>query len=105
MSQPPDPDRHRRDAPRSRRRPRAGTEPVTARSDLPLRTLLSSVGIPLFAAATALLAWWAASSGPHSSPSDRVLSVLAALCGVLTLGAAVDLFVVRRRRAQERASR
>ncbi|MGY1434138.1 DUF6343 family protein [Streptomyces reniochalinae] len=104
MSQPPHSGGHRRDAPRSRRT-RAGTEPVTARSDLRLRTLLSSVGLPVFAAATALLAWWAASSGPHSSPSDRVLSVLAALCGVLALGAVVDLVVLRRRREQERADR
>ncbi|UNS95708.1 DUF6343 family protein [Streptomyces tubbatahanensis] len=104
MSQPPHSGRHRRDTPRSGGT-RAGTEPVTARSDLRLRTLLSSVGIPVFAAATALLAWWAASSGPHSSPSDRVLSVLAALCGVLTLAAVADLLVLRRRRRQERAGR
>nr|WP_180217974.1 hypothetical protein [Streptomyces albus] len=70
-----------------------------------LRTLLSAIGVPFFAAVTALLAWWAYSSDPHTSPSDRVLSVLAALCGVLMLGAAVDLLVLRRRRAQERERR
>lgn len=76
---------------------------MTARSDLWLRTVLSSVGVPLFAAAAALFAWWAVSSGPHSSPSDRLLSVLAGVCAALALGAAVDLLVLRRRRAQARA--
>ncbi|MBO8195967.1 hypothetical protein ITI46_30615 [Streptomyces oryzae] len=104
MSQPPQPGPHRNDGRRSRR-PRSGTEPLTARSDIWLRTLLSSIGVPFFAAATALFAWWAASSGSHSSPSDRVLMVLAAVCGALTLGAAIDLLVLRRRRAQEREQR
>ncbi|CAL9370015.1 DUF6343 family protein [Streptomyces albus] len=104
MSQPPSTGPHRDDDP-GHRRPRSGTEPVTARSDLWLRTLLSSVGLPFFAAAAAALAWWATASGPHDSPSDRALSVLAAVCGLLALGAAVDLVVLRRRRAQERAAR
>ncbi|MGI5350951.1 DUF6343 family protein [Streptomyces sp. CA-250714] len=107
MSQPPQPGPHRNgsdrdDDRRSRRRPRSGTEPLTARSDIRLRTLLSSIGVPFFAAATALFAWWAASSDSRSTPSDRVLTVLAAVCGALALGAAIDLLVLRRRRAQER---
>ncbi len=101
MSQPPQPGPPRDEGPWRDRR--SGTEPLTARSDLWLRTLLAGVGLPVFAAATALFAWWAASSDDHSSPSATVLSVLAALCGALALGAGVDLLVLRRRRAQERA--
>jgi hypothetical protein len=101
VSQPPQPGPPRDEDPRRRRR--SGTEPVTARSDLWLRTLLAGVGLPFFAAVSALFAWWAASSDEHTSPSSTVLSVLAALCGLLALGAGVDLLVLRRRRAQERA--
>ncbi|MEV5339651.1 DUF6343 family protein, partial [Streptomyces sp. NPDC052676] len=46
------------------RRSRTGTEPVTARSPLRLRLLLSAAFLPLFAAAAVLLGLWAAASGP-----------------------------------------
>ncbi|MEU1707008.1 DUF6343 family protein [Streptomyces sp. NPDC005706] len=77
--------------------PRTGTEPVTARSPLRLRLLLSAVFLPLFAAATAVLAVRAAHSGPGDSPGSGALSVLAVICGVLALAAALDLAVVTRR--------
>ncbi|GEB48206.1 MULTISPECIES: DUF6343 family protein [Streptomyces] len=89
------------DRPRGRHA-RRGTEPVTARSDLPLRALLSGFGVPFFAAATALFAWWASVSDSHTTPSATLLTVLAVVCGVLALGAAVDLLVIRRRMRQER---
>ncbi|WP_327420322.1 DUF6343 family protein [Streptomyces sp. NBC_01230] len=78
---------------------RAGTEPLTARSDLRLRTVLSTAALVIFALATAGFAWWAVSSSRDSSPGSTVLSVLAAVCGVLLLVAVLDLAVIRRRRS------
>ncbi|MQY34302.1 hypothetical protein SRB17_22680 [Streptomyces sp. RB17] len=82
--------------------PRTGTEPATARSALRLRQLLSAVFLPLFAAATAGFAVWAAHSGPGDSPGGGPLTVLAVVCGVLALAAALHLTVVTRRRRRER---
>lgn len=80
---------------RSPKRPRrAGTEPLTARSDLGLRTVLSTAALVVFALATAGFAWWATSSSRDSSPSPTVLGVLAAVCGVLLLVAVLDLAVI-----------
>ncbi|WGD40048.1 DUF6343 family protein [Streptomyces cathayae] len=85
-------------------RVRTGSEPTTARSPLGLRMALSAVFLPLFAAATAGLAVWAAHQGPGDSPSRGPLTVLAVICGVLTSAAAADLMAVRtRRRQHERA--
>ncbi|WP_330336266.1 DUF6343 family protein [Streptomyces sp. NBC_00557] len=85
--------------------PRTGTEPATARSALRLRRLLSAVFLPVFAAATAGFALWASRSGPGDSPGSGPLTVLAAVCGVLALGAALDLVIVSRRRRRERQER
>ncbi|MEU1465190.1 DUF6343 family protein [Streptomyces sp. NPDC005727] len=84
---------------------RTGTEPVTARSPLRLRLLLSAVFLPLFAAETAVLAVWAAHSGPGDSPGSGALTVLAVICGVLALAAALDLAVVTRRLRREPGER
>ncbi|MFS4093863.1 DUF6343 family protein [Streptomyces sp. AF1A] len=84
------------------RPPHLGAEPVTARSALRLRQVLSALFLPLFAAATAGFAVWAAHQGPGGSPSSGPLTALAAVCGVLALGAAVDLAVVTGRRRRER---
>ncbi|MGW5368645.1 DUF6343 family protein [Streptomyces sp. NPDC004009] len=84
---------------------RTGTEPVTARSPLRLRRLLSAVFLPLFAVATAVLAAWAAYTGPGDSPGSGALTVLAVICGVLTLAAALDLAVVTRRLRREPGER
>ncbi|MGW2401184.1 DUF6343 family protein [Kitasatospora sp. NPDC001664] len=81
---------------------RSGTEPMTARSDLRLRFLLSVLFTPLFALMTAGFAVWAAVNGPADVPSDTSLRTFAIVCGVLTLLAAVDLAVVVRRRRTER---
>ncbi|MFG2267172.1 DUF6343 family protein [Streptomyces sp. NPDC048720] len=80
---------------------RTGAEPVTARSPLRLRRLLSAVFLPLFAAAAAVLALWAARTGPGDSPGSAPLTVLAVICGVLALAAALDLAVVTRRLRRE----
>lgn len=85
-------------------RRRSGTEPVTARSALRLRLLLSSLFVPLFLAGAALFGYWAAQSGAGDVPSRNSLCVLALICLVLTVFAALDLAVllVRRRRARGR---
>ncbi|MFD9968684.1 DUF6343 family protein [Streptomyces sp. NPDC059017] len=76
---------------------RSGTEPVTARSALTLRLVLSLVAVPVFVAGTVLFAAWAGASGPLDSPAPAVLVALAVACGVLALVAAVDLLVLGRR--------
>ncbi|MFI5632530.1 DUF6343 family protein [Streptomyces sp. NPDC051664] len=86
-----------------KRHRRAGTEPLTARSDLALRTVLSTTALVVFALATAGFAWWATCSSRDSSPSSTVLSVLAAVCGLLLLVAVLDLAVIRRRRSAQRS--
>ncbi|MEV5384571.1 DUF6343 family protein [Streptomyces sp. NPDC052721] len=87
-----------------RRSPRTGTEPATARSALRLRLLLSAVFLPLFAAATAGFAVWAAHEGPGDSPGTGPLTILAAVCGLLALAAALDLVVVSGRGRRERGA-
>ena len=84
--------------------PRSGTEPVTARSPLKLRLLLASVFLPLFVAGTVLFAVWAARSDAGDSPGSGPLTLLAVVCGVLALTAALDLAVVLRRLRRERGS-
>ncbi len=59
--------------------PEAGPEPVTARSALGLRLVLSARGVALFLLLTVLFAVRAVWSGPHGSPSS---TVLAAFCGL-----------------------
>ncbi|MET8894058.1 DUF6343 family protein [Streptomyces albogriseolus] len=86
------------------RYPRSGTEPVTARSPLKLRLLLASVFLPLFVAGTVLFAVWAAGSDAGGSPGRGPLILLAVVCGVLALTAALDLGVVLRRLRRERGA-
>ncbi|MFI5530831.1 DUF6343 family protein [Kitasatospora sp. NPDC051853] len=81
---------------------RSGSEPMTARSDLKLRFLLSVLFTPLYALMTAGFALWSAVNGPGDVPSQASLRTFAIVCGVLTLLAAVDLAVVVRRRRTER---
>ncbi|GHB33286.1 hypothetical protein GCM10010377_24770 [Streptomyces viridiviolaceus] len=87
-----------------RRFPRTGTEPVTARSPLRLRRLLSAVFLPLFAAGAALFGVWAADTGPGESPGRDTLVALAAVCAALALLAAADLLAVSRRLRRERGT-
>lgn len=84
--------------------PRTGTEPVTARSALRLRSLLSGVFLPVFVAAAVGFGVWAAASGTDSSPGAGVLGSLAVVCAVLALLAALDLLIVARRRRRERGA-
>ncbi|MFL4909106.1 DUF6343 family protein [Streptomyces sp. MMS24-I2-30] len=87
-----------------RRMPRTGTEPVTARSALRLRLRLSGIFLPVFVAAAALFALWAADSGPGDIPGGGVLVTLAAVFAALVLLAALDLLVVIRRLRRERGT-
>ncbi|MEU2109458.1 DUF6343 family protein [Streptomyces sp. NPDC019507] len=81
---------------------RTGTEPVTARSALALRLVLSLVTLPVFVAGTALFAVRAGTSGHLDCPGPAVLAALALVCGVLALVAAVDLLVIGRRFSHEK---
>lgn len=88
-----------------RRWARTGTEPTTAQSALRLRVVLSGVALPLFAAGAVLIGLWAGNSPAGQSPSRGVLVVLAVVCGVLALAAALDLWALNRRLRRERVSR
>ncbi|HET9382920.1 MAG TPA: DUF6343 family protein [Streptomyces sp.] len=102
------PDDARRPVPRSRsgafgrRWPRTGTEPSTAQSAVRLRRLLAALFLPLFVAATVLFAVLAAAAHPGDALDRGELVVLAVVCGVLALTAAVDLWVIGRRLRRER---
>ncbi|WP_432137778.1 MULTISPECIES: DUF6343 family protein [unclassified Streptomyces] len=93
----------RRDRPSVRRRPRTGTEPITARSALGLRLLLASVFFPVFTAAAVGFGFWSAASDAGDSPSSGVLTGVTVVCAVLALLTAVDLLVITRRLRRERA--
>ncbi|BDH05178.1 hypothetical protein HEK131_24050 [Streptomyces seoulensis] len=86
-------------------RERTGTEPVTARSPLKLRLILGVIGLLVFLLGTALFALWAGAVTEQDVPDPTQLTVLAVICGVLALLAAVDLVVVVLRLARERAGR
>ncbi|WP_101257465.1 DUF6343 family protein [Streptomyces barkulensis] len=85
-------------------RSRTGTEPVTARSPLGLRLLLSVVYIPVFLAGTVFFALWAADSGPGDVPGADSLRTIAWICAALTLVGVIDLIVVLVRRRRERTA-
>ncbi|MFC4496035.1 DUF6343 family protein [Streptomyces ovatisporus] len=90
----------RRSAPAGRR-PRSGTEPVTARSALRARLILASIFTPVFVAATALFWYWTTQTGAGEAPSAGSLLTLTIACGLLALFSLVDLLVVLRRRRRE----
>ncbi|MFJ6211761.1 hypothetical protein ACIQGZ_00185 [Streptomyces sp. NPDC092296] len=86
-------------------RPRAGTEPRTARSDLGFRRTLSRIFAPLFvlgAALFAVLAWRAGSGG--AAPNRGTYIVFAAICAALAVIAVIDLAVVARRMVEQQAA-
>ncbi|MEU6083518.1 DUF6343 family protein [Streptomyces sp. NPDC047108] len=88
-----------------RRRPRTGTEPVTARSALRLRKLLAVIYTPVFLAGAVLFAIWASRSDAGSTPSSGALGAIAIVCAVLSLLALTDLMVVEHRIRRERDGR
>ncbi|MEV7184453.1 hypothetical protein [Kitasatospora sp. NPDC093102] len=78
---------------------RRGTEPVTARSDLELRRLLSRVFLVLFVVGTAAFAALAAMVGPGPAPNQGTYAFFAALCAGFAGVAGLDLMAIRRRMA------
>lgn len=78
-----------------------GGEPVTARSALGLRAALSWGALVVGVVGAALLLMFEALSAQLST----VWTVATVACVAVVLVAAVDLMVIRRRRAQERAQR
>jgi len=74
-------------------RNREGTEPVTARSPLRARRILSSIALVLATAAAVFFVVRAMSTG------EQVWAWEAAIAAVVAVVAAVDLVVLRRRRA------
>lgn len=85
-----------------RRWERTGTEPVTARSALRVRYLLSLIFLPVFVVGTGVFWYWMSRSGPSDAPSEGSLRVLTVMCAALALFALADLVVVVRRRRRER---
>ncbi|MFG3094594.1 DUF6343 family protein [Streptomyces sp. NPDC048202] len=83
-------------------RERTGTEPVTARSALRLRLVLGVLGLLVFLLGTALFALWAGTVTQRDVPDPTQLTVLAVICGILAVFAAVDLVVVVLRLLRER---
>ncbi|MEU9499382.1 DUF6343 family protein [Streptomyces sp. NPDC048196] len=84
-------------------RRRSGTEPLTARSPLRVRMVLSAAAVVVFGAGTACFAVWSATAGTQDSPGPTALLALAVVCGVLVLLAALDLVVLLRRIRRERS--
>ncbi|MFD4658193.1 DUF6343 family protein [Kitasatospora sp. NPDC058444] len=84
---------------RPQRAVRRGTEPVTARSDLELRRLLSRVFLVLFVAGTAAFAVLSALAGPGPAPNRGTYAFFAALCAGFAGITGLDLLVIRRRLA------
>ncbi len=78
---------------------RSGTEPVTARSDLELRRLLSRIFLVLFVGAVVLFAVLAALASPGPAPNQGTYAFFAALCAGFAGITGLDLLVIRRRLA------
>jgi hypothetical protein len=79
-----------------------GSEPLTARSDLPARRLLARIFGALFLVATVAFCLLAAAARPGSSPGRLFFAVYAAICAAFVVVALVDLAVVRRRMEEQR---
>ncbi|HEX2313667.1 MAG TPA: DUF6343 family protein [Thermomonospora sp.] len=75
------------------RRPPRGTEPLNARSALGVRALLSGLALAAGTAAAVIFGVRAA----RDRDADAALWTAAAVCAVIAVIAAVDLWVIRRR--------
>ncbi|THA74152.1 hypothetical protein [Streptomyces sp. A0592] len=79
-----------------------GSEPQWARSDLRLRRLLSLLFAPIFALIGVLMLILRSDATAAAGPPPGVYAVLAIGCFMLALVALVDLYVIGRRRREER---
>ncbi|MFF7635194.1 hypothetical protein ACFZB9_18865 [Kitasatospora sp. NPDC008050] len=86
----------------ARRWRHTGTEPRWASSDLTARLVLNRIFAPLFLLGTVVFALLAANVLPAPSADRAFYTGLSVLCAVFTLIAVVDLFVIRRRMAEQR---
>ncbi|MGF1425453.1 DUF6343 family protein [Kitasatospora sp. LaBMicrA B282] len=93
-------DRRARSA--ARRWRRTGDEPRRAQSDLRARVVLNRIFIPLFLLGTAVFALLAANALPAPAADRAFYIALAVLCAVFTVIGLVDVFVIRRRMAEQR---
>lgn len=84
-------------------RPRSGTEPVTARSDLPARLVLTAIFLPLFLIGTGGFGYLSASASSGETPGPGGWLLCAVVCAVMSVVAAIDLVVILKRRREERA--
>ncbi|WP_431683183.1 DUF6343 family protein [Kitasatospora sp. KL5] len=86
---------------------RRGSEPVTARTDLELRRLLSRVFLGIFVFGAVAFSVIAGLEGTGPAPNRWTFAVFAAVCVAFAGIAALDLMVIRRRMAagQGRAPR
>lgn len=98
----PDPDR---EGILGRLLPRTGTEPLTARSALRLRLVLSLLFTPLFLAGAVLFWVWSGRATPEDVPSADSLRTLAWISTALAVFAVIDLLVVAWRIRRARRAR
>ena len=91
-------DRRSRSA--ARRYGHDGGEPATARSDLRMRMILAGTAVPLYLLGAVGFGAWAL-LGPRGHPPDGMLWAFASLCALLSLIAAADVLLVRRRREEQ----
>ncbi|MCC9307771.1 DUF6343 family protein [Kitasatospora sp. RB6PN24] len=85
----------------ARRWQHTGTEPIRARSDLPARRLLNRVFLPLFAVGTVVFTLLATDVLRAPKDDRGFFTALAVICAVFTVVAVVDMFVIRRRMAEQ----
>lgn len=87
----PDPDR---EGLLGRLLPRTGSEPLTARSALRLRLILSVLFTPLFILGAVVFWVWSSNAGPQDVPTGDSLRLLAWISTGLAVFAAIDLLIV-----------
>ncbi|MFD9127089.1 hypothetical protein [Kitasatospora sp. NPDC059571] len=86
----------------ARRWRHSGSEPRWAASDLAARRMLSLIFAPAFVLGAAGAAVLAALAAPNADPGTAFYTAVAAVCALFAVVALVDLWVIRRRMAEQR---